>query len=537
MKKISRLLLLSSCFFVLFYSCKKKLETSWDVDVLIPLIKTTLNISNLIEDSLIQTNTDNSLSIVYENTLFELSLDTLVQIPDTTITDTFFLLPLPFPPDLPICIDFPTCIAEQEIRFNFNGPELTIVKIRSGEIKIELTSTVQERTVLNYQMPGATKGEIPFEFNEEVPAGSQSSPATITKTFDMTGYTIDLTGSNGNDFNRISTIFIAKIHPDGDTTTPIAGDYLMMKNSFIDITIEYARGYFGQYNIIAEDSTDLDIFDNIISGSFDLESIDIALNIKNGFGIDIQATIKNLTSINTQTNNSVPLNHPIIGSAINLNRATDNPSPPLPFTYSDYDIIFNNSNSNTDELIENIPDRISYSFDLMINPDGNQSLGNDFLYYDSDLKIFANIELPFSLTANELVLIDTVEFTLSENNIIDGFLYLYADNGFPFDVTPQFYLLDENNIITDSLIIPGAAIEAAPLDNQLKVTGKKLSKLAIPLSKVKLDKLYETKKMLIWLKLTTTQPPPTQPNYIRIYSDYVIDLKLVGDFNYGIDVN
>ena len=162
MKKNPRLVLLSICFFMLFNSCRKKSETSWDVDVLSPLIKTTLNIGNLVEDSLLQTNTDNSLSIVYENTLYELSLDTLVQIPDTTITDTFSLLPLPFPPGLPICIDFPICIAEQEIRFNFNGPELTIVKIRSGEIKIELISTVQERTILNYQMPGATKGGIPF---------------------------------------------------------------------------------------------------------------------------------------------------------------------------------------------------------------------------------------------------------------------------------------------------------------------------------------------------------------------------------------
>jgi len=532
MKNISRLSILLLCLIVLFNSCKKKFDnTSWDVNVLSPLIKTTLSISNLIEDSLVQTNTDNSLSIVYESTLFELSLDTLVQIPDTTITDTFFLLPLAFPPGFPFSID------AQEVQFNLNGPELTIVKIRSGEIKIELTSTVQERTVLNYQMPGAIKGGIPFEANEEVPAGSLSNPSTITTTFDMSGYVIDLTGSNGIDFNKIATNFIASIHPDGDTTTPSANDYVLIKNSFVDITIEYARGYFGQYTIIAEDSTDLNIFNNIISGSFDLVSFDIALNIKNGFGIDVQAVINNLISTNTQTNNSVPLNHPIIGSAINLNRATEIPSPPLPFTYAEYDIVFNKVNSNTDALIENIPDRLNYSFDLMINPAGNQSLGNDFIYYDSDLKIFVDLELPISLTANELILVDTIDFTLNESNVNDGFIYLFADNGFPFDVTPQFFLLDENNIITDSLIIPGATIEAAPLDNQLKVTEKKLSKLVIPLNKVQIDKLYETKKMLIWLKLTTTQPPPTPPNYIKIYSNYMIDIKLVGDFNYGIEIN
>ena len=147
------------------------------------------------------------------------------------------------------------------------------------------------------------------------------------------------------------------------------------------------------------------------------------------------------------------------------------------------------------------------------------------------------MELPLSLTANELVLVDTVDFALSESNITDGFLYLYADNGFPFDMKFQFLLMDENNSIIDSLIIPDAAIEAAPIDNQFKVIGKKLSKLTIPVSEVKMSKLYETKKMLIRLEFTTTQLPPTPPNYIKIYSDYVIDLKLVGDFNYGIGLN
>ncbi len=518
------------CFTTL--CCKKHDDTSWDIDVLSPLIKTTLNIGNMVADSLLQTNPDNSLSIVYENTLFELSLDTLVQIPDTAFSDTLYLLSLPFPPNVPIPV------VSDEIKFNFNGPELTLVKIRSGQVKIELTSTVDEKTVLNYKLPGATKGGVPFEANEEVPVGSQSSPSTITKTFDMTGYTIDLTGPAGNEFNKLSTDFIAKIHPDGDTTTPVAGDYIMIKNNFIDITIEYARGYFGQYGINATDSAELDIFNNIISGNFDMASIDLALKIKNGFGIDVQAFINNLISMNTQTNNSVGLNHAIIGSAINLNRATELPQPPLPFTYSEYNIILNKANSNADVLIENMPDRLTYSFDMLINPGSNQSLGNDFIYYDSNLEIYVSMELPLSLTANNLVLIDTVDFTLSENNITGGFLYIYADNGFPFDLVPQFFIMDENNIITDSLIIPGAAIEAAPLDNQFKVIEKKLSKLAIPLNQEIIDKLYQTKKLLIRLDFSTSQepqPPPSQ--YIKIYSDYSIDLKLIGDFNYKIEIH
>ena len=54
------------CLFAFVISCRKEnKKPSWDVDVIAPLVKSTLTINNLIPDSLLNINPDNSLDIVY----------------------------------------------------------------------------------------------------------------------------------------------------------------------------------------------------------------------------------------------------------------------------------------------------------------------------------------------------------------------------------------------------------------------------------------------------------------------------------------
>src|SRR4030095_9655882 len=77
-----------------FFSCKKGVESrpSWDASILAPLLESSLSINDLLADSLIQTNSDNSVSLVFSNPLYHLSLtDQAVDIPDTTIRAAFSL--------------------------------------------------------------------------------------------------------------------------------------------------------------------------------------------------------------------------------------------------------------------------------------------------------------------------------------------------------------------------------------------------------------------------------------------------------------
>lgn len=71
----------------LITSCKFQVDEGikWDTDLLAPIAFSTVTIEDLIQDStLLEVNGDNSLSIIYRDTLASLVLKDLVDIPDTT---------------------------------------------------------------------------------------------------------------------------------------------------------------------------------------------------------------------------------------------------------------------------------------------------------------------------------------------------------------------------------------------------------------------------------------------------------------------
>lgn len=57
-------------------SCKPETKTSnWDIGVLTPVLKSRIDIQDIIEDSLLTTNSDNQLSLIYRNRIAQLNFD------------------------------------------------------------------------------------------------------------------------------------------------------------------------------------------------------------------------------------------------------------------------------------------------------------------------------------------------------------------------------------------------------------------------------------------------------------------------------
>jgi len=92
-------------FFVLFIitaflltSCKKEARTTWDTELLVPIANTNLSLKNLVKDSSLITNSDNSLTLAFKSGLFQFSLaDRLITIPDTSLGQRFTLDSLRLP--------------------------------------------------------------------------------------------------------------------------------------------------------------------------------------------------------------------------------------------------------------------------------------------------------------------------------------------------------------------------------------------------------------------------------------------------------
>ena len=82
--KISAIICLLVSLFI-FLSCRKS-TPSWDTQILAPIVNASLSINNLLTSSYIKSNpVDSSVSLVYTDSLYNLSIDTLLKIPDTVL--------------------------------------------------------------------------------------------------------------------------------------------------------------------------------------------------------------------------------------------------------------------------------------------------------------------------------------------------------------------------------------------------------------------------------------------------------------------
>ncbi|MCB9335286.1 MAG: hypothetical protein H6586_04005 [Flavobacteriales bacterium] len=517
----------------LTFSCKKILDKpTWDTELLAPVIKTTLTLNNLLSDSVIQTNPDSSLKLVYQSDVFNIDVDSIFKIPDTTLVEEYVI---PLSSTVAPGGSFYSNNEEKELNVS-NGVELNYAKIESGYIDLEIFSDIKEKVIVNLKILSATKNGDTLSIVETIDAATVSQPGYFTLQYDLSEYELDLTGLNHNENNTLVTYAIGTVDPNASSSVNInAGDKIIINYSFVDVVPFYVRGYFGTQNYhYGPDTTLYDAFNRIKGGTLDLEQVDVSLDFENGIGVDAQLIVNQLSSFNSNNAQYASLNHSVIGSPININRAQETHSvPEVNYTYYHND--FTTSNSNIDELLELFPNQLIYEVDLAINPLGNISGNNDFVFKKHPLKTNLNIEMPLSLVANQLTLVDTIDFNLDEENIknvIEGNLFVYAENGFPFDAVFNLDLLDANQQIFKTLQVNNY-IASGLVNASLKVEQPTSSVLSMPLSTSDIQDLTLAKKLQLKIAFTTA----AQPNFIKIYSHYKIDIKVVADFVYQVNGN
>lgn len=518
------------CLLWFLSSCKKNFNApTWDVDLLAPLVKSTLTLNNLLSDSILVANSDSSLKIVYQSDVFDIDVDSIFKIPDTTIVEEFSvpLTSIVGPGNSVYSND-----EEKELNIN-NGIELNFVSVESGMINLEVFSEIKEKVIVELKILNAFNNGDTLTIVDIIDGADSSGPGYFQLDFDISGYDLDLTGINHNKFNTLVTKAIATLDTNAAPTQVTAGEKITFKYSFVDVVPYYVRGYFGNQQVhYGPDTTAFDMFDDI-SGTIDFNEVNVNLDFENGFGVDAQVTLNQLTSYNSNDNISKSLSHDLVGSPININRAQETFSTPE-VLYSYYENEITTDNSNIDELIELLPNQLIYEVDLNLNPLGNISGSNDFVFKKHPLKTHLNVEFPLSLVANDFTLSDTADFKLDEEsikNINYGAIHIYADNGYPLEASFDLELLDENGSIFKTLELENNVIYAADVDAELKVEESNLSVVTANLSKLDLVDLTKAKQVKITVGFSTA----AQPQFIKIYDHYKIDVKVVADFSYKMN--
>jgi len=526
MKRLLSLFILA----ILLCGCKKENDSpQWDIAILGPLFKTSLGVSDLVPDSLSHIDPDGAVTLVFDSNIYSTPIDSLFKINDTLQT-TIYLSP-------GMVILQPGFIfysQPNDLDLNLNNVELSGAIVKSGHARMFAKNHLPTPVIYTFNIPKATLNGVPFQRVQTLAAAPSGSYTVFDSTFDISGYTIDLTGTLGTDFNNLSYTVTGQTAPGGITVNLQPGDTVVDITSGFEALIPfYAKGYLGQGSVAGTGINYL-ATRKLDGGTILLDSISATLTFKNSVGADAQVLLTKMSAFNNQTGTTIDLVAPtLVNHVLNLNRATESGPPPSPVNSTYYSVQLDNTNSNIIALIESLPDRLEYDLNFNINPLGNVSGHHDFLYTDDLFDANLKINLPLRFAANQLLFTDTQALaaidTSGDNNLGDGIFKLIAENGFPYELEIQLITLDENYNVTDSLFVPNT-IAPAPMDGNFRAIGQKRTEFIIDLPVARRDKLLSAKFVAIRARFSTSG----YPQILQIYSDYVLDLKLVGDFIYHI---
>jgi hypothetical protein len=339
--------------------------------------------------------------------------------------------------------------------------------------------------------------------------------------FDFQGYVLDLTGQDGrlggDTINTIYTEAYTFIDSTGELETINYTDSFYSYIEF-DITAEYAKGYLGQDTIeFGPETKELTLFNKINADIFDLEKADLKIKFENFIGADAVIQINNFSTSNSNTTVLAGIDqngNTIIGYNYTIDRASLSGNE-LPISPSMTEIII-----DADEMLEILPDRINTKATFYINPNGQASI-DDFLYPEYPIKASINMEIPLSFIAKNLTLIDTTEISISNQEDLEiDQLFITIKNGLPLDANLKLVLLDNQNLVIDTLLA-GTTILAASTDvnnlvNQINTTSIQMD----------YTNFNNVKKLISIASFNST--PINE--FISIYNNYTIDVTLSAKF-------
>ncbi len=430
----------------------------------------------------------------------------------------------------------------QELTQNIgNGRLFTFVDCNSGQLKVTITNAIRQPLRLTYKLLGAyDKFGHPLTAISNVPAAQNGQLGIVNQSYDLTGYSINLTGNNGTKFNTYTQIVIAHIDSTGIQTEISSTDSVHLQYFIQNIKPNYIKGYGGRDTISYTGTSPFSfasLFSSSAPNALRFNKASISLSIDNGIGIDGTVQINNLVSMNANgasvslTDNSP---NPIIGRPLYIGRATDFPLTPNVTTFN-----LNSASSNINDFISNLPSQIKYNVLIKTNPHGNTGTYSDFAYLTSGMNVNLNVNIPLSVMANNLILKDSFNFSLGYSqkdvaNILNGTLHLIVNNKFPLQANITLLAYDNNWNLLDTLL-SNAQVDAAPVNSACRATQPTKSILNVAASAQVIDKLRTASHAVMTVVFNTRSSNATcNGQFLNIYSDYNIAATITGDFNYKV---
>jgi len=380
-----------------------------------------------------------------------------------------------------------------------NGEQIHNLELMSGKIVYNISSSLNTNLTFNLSIPSATlNGEV-FEAQEVVFAGIEPSSGEI----DISGIVIDLTTDIDQPFNKIPITFSASLNSGNDLITLTNEDFADLNFSFSDLSIQYADGHFGDYEIdLGGDLVDIDlaVFEDFDSGLI-LDDPKFIIRVFNSVGVGASINA-GLNAFSPNLENAVFDFNEIIESPIFIGDTVEQMW------------VYDKNNSTIDDIIALPPEQIEY-FGIA-NLNGSNTGQVNFITSDSKMTLGVEVDFPMSLNIANISLKDTIIINELENveNIETISLFMNIDNGFPLDTKLDLLLRDSiSNITYDTLEI--ANFSSGIIDQDGYLVESLFSENQFHLNNNQVLSFSKCNQIVLDVTLNTDENQS-----IRLYSDY-----------------
>ncbi len=422
----------------------------------------------------------------------------------------------------------------QLVTYNYvsGGAKVDFVKIKSGDIRVEVYSSLPDSIHFNYKMPSAKSPfGVPVNMGATAPPAPRGGFSRIARTVDLAGYTIDFTGPNHNMHNTFYDTIRVGIDSTGRRDTLRASDSLYLFYTLENIVPEYATGYLGDTLLnLNFPNISFNTLNKFNAKVFDPEKLALNFQVKNGIGMDAQLKVNQLNASNSSGGSSVNLTAPCIGNWINIPRATDKP-----LTAGESLTSVNEQNSNVKAILNSKPNQLSFDAQLKINPRGNALHYKDFVYYNSNMDVNLQTEIPLSLIAEDLIIKDTFDFKLNTggqfSKVKAATFYINIENSFPLQGVLNLNLLDEYGRVIKKLII-NETVAASLLNSNCQTQKATIKQLKVSFDANEVELIQNARKAVLEASVSTSSQPTCQGLYLKIYDWYTIKANISARLNY-----
>jgi hypothetical protein len=408
--------------------------------------------------------------------------------------------------------------------------ELTRMLVRSGKIRAETESTVEDSVQLSYRLTSANNplGQVPGVAFKLLPAPPGGSSVQVVED-DLGGFLIDLSAGDSA-FNLLEDQVLVELLESGNLVSLDQNDSVKILFSLQEIIPTYVEGYLGQAVYELSDTEPLDVFSQLDAELLRVSTPRAFVTFANSVGAEADLTIRDLSAINQSSGESRRLaTEAFLAGPLRLQ------APLLPDTQgvATRRIEILPENSNFADFLNLQPDQVRYDLLLRFNPDGRPPFPN-FATDNSQLAAYLDIEVPLRGQARGVELRDTVEVDFGETDlgrVGEGTFTLLLENDYPLGGTVTAFLVDEggNQLLSlaDSQPLIAGQLRADGSVGQPGITA-----FDVTLSREVLDRALSEGQRLILRYRLSTEPAGEE---VRLYGNHRIRAKLTGEFAYRVE--